>query len=70
MKFVEPSSFLDPDTTTRKLAEIANVTEPAQDGRIYIELINATFLKSGGTAEQFLDGIQTCRVSTGRRSSG
>jgi hypothetical protein len=48
MKFVEPSSFLDPDTTTRKLAEIANVTEPAQDGRIYIELINARGLPITG----------------------
>jgi hypothetical protein len=27
-------------------------------GRIYIELVNAAFVKAGGTAEQFLDGIQ------------
>jgi hypothetical protein len=26
--------------------------------RIYIELVNAAFLKAGGTAEQFRDGIQ------------
>jgi hypothetical protein len=38
--------------------EIANATEPAQDGRIYFELVNAAFLKAGGTAEQFRDGIQ------------
>jgi hypothetical protein len=32
--------------------------KPAQDGRIYIELVNAAFLKAGGTAEQFRDGIK------------
>ena len=58
MKFVEPSHFTDPDAAARKLLEIANATEPAQDGRIYIELVNAAFLKAGGTAEQFRDGIK------------
>ena len=58
MKFVEPNPFTDPDTAARKLLEIANATEPAQDGRIYIELVNAAFLKAGGTAEQFRAGIQ------------
>ena len=58
MKFVEPSLFNDPDATVRKLMEIANATKPAQDGRIYIELINAAFLKAGRTAEQFRAGIQ------------
>jgi hypothetical protein len=33
MKFVEPRSFLDPNATARKLVEIANAIEPAQDGR-------------------------------------
>jgi hypothetical protein len=58
MKFVEPNPFTDPDATARKVLEIANATEPAQDGRIYIELVNAAFLKVGGTAEQFRAGIQ------------
>ena len=58
MKFVEPSPFNDPDAAARKLVEIANTIEPAQDGRIYIELVNAAFLKAGGTAEQFRAGIQ------------
>jgi hypothetical protein len=58
MKFVEPSPFNDPDAAARKLVEIANTIEPAQDGRIYIELVNAAFLKAGGTAEQFRVGIQ------------
>ena len=46
MKFVEPSHFTDSDAAARKLLEIANATEPAQDGRIYIELVNAAFLKA------------------------
>jgi hypothetical protein len=58
MKFVEPSHLTDPDAAVRKLVEIANTIEPAQDGRIYIELVNAAFLKAGGTAEQFRAGIQ------------
>jgi hypothetical protein len=57
MKLVEPNRFADPDAAARKLVEIANTIEPAQDGRIYIELVNAAFLKAGGTAEQFRAGI-------------
>jgi hypothetical protein len=57
MKFVALRSFADPEVAARKLMEIANATEPAQDGRIYIELVNAAFLKAGGTAEQFRAGI-------------
>jgi hypothetical protein len=45
MKFIEPNAFTDPDATARKLLEIANATEPAQDGRIYIELVNAALPK-------------------------
>jgi hypothetical protein len=58
MRFVEPSHFTDPDTPARKLLEIANAAELAQDGRIYIELVNAAFLKAGCTAQQFRDGIK------------
>jgi hypothetical protein len=49
MKFIEPRPFADPDAAARKLVEFANATEVVQDGRIYIELINAQFLKAGGT---------------------
>jgi hypothetical protein len=35
------------------IGEFANATEVVQDGRIYIERINAQFLKAGGTPEQF-----------------
>jgi hypothetical protein len=48
MKFVEPRRLTDPDAAARKLVEIANAIEPAQDGRIYIELVNGAFLKAGG----------------------
>jgi hypothetical protein len=58
MKFVEPSPFNDPDAAARKLADIANATEAAQDGRIYIELINGRFLKEGGTPAQFRAGLE------------
>jgi hypothetical protein len=36
----------------RKLLEIANATEPARDGRIFIE-INDVFLKAVGKPDQF-----------------
>ena len=49
MKFVELSRLTDLDAAARKLVEIANAIEPAQDGRIYIELVNGAFLKAGGT---------------------
>jgi hypothetical protein len=57
MKFVEPNRFTDPDNAARKLVEIANAIEPAQDGRIYIELVNGLFLKEGGTLDQFRAGL-------------
>jgi hypothetical protein len=53
MKFVEPDCITNPDAAARKLVEIANASEAVQEGRIYIELINAPFLKAGGTPDQF-----------------
>ena len=57
MKFVEPSHFTDPDAAARKLLEIANAIEAAQDGQIYIELVNGRFLKQGGLPDQFRAGL-------------
>jgi hypothetical protein len=54
MKFVEPSHLTDPDAAARKLVEIANATEAVQDGRLYIELINAAFL----TPAEYRAGIE------------
>jgi hypothetical protein len=44
MKFAAERPYGDPDKAARKLVEIANAVEPAQDGRIFIELINWPFL--------------------------
>jgi hypothetical protein len=38
------SPLNDPEKAARKLVEIANSIEPAQEGRIFIELVNAPFL--------------------------
>jgi hypothetical protein len=53
MRFVEPTQFADPDIAARKLVEIANGIEAVQDGRIFIEVINAAFLEAGGTPDQY-----------------
>jgi len=57
MKFVEPSSLADPDVAARRLVEIASTVEAVQDGRIYIELINGSFIKDGGTPDQYLAAL-------------
>jgi hypothetical protein len=53
MKFVDVRPFADPAAAARRLVEIANATEAVQDGRIYIERVNGSFLEEGGTPEQF-----------------
>jgi hypothetical protein len=58
MKFVERSPFTNPDAAARKIVEIANDVEAAQDGRIYIERINAPFLAAGGSGDDFRAGIE------------
>jgi hypothetical protein len=44
MKFAAAGLYADPEAAARKLVEIANSVEAVQDGRIYIELVNAPFL--------------------------
>jgi len=58
MKFVELSRLTDLDAAARKLVEIANAIEPAQDGRIYIELVNGAF--RAGAAQAWLPTM--CKV--------
>jgi len=41
VKYVKPSPYADHEAAARKLVEIANTIEPAQDGRIFIQQINA-----------------------------
>jgi hypothetical protein len=48
-----PSAATATSASARKLVEIANATEAAQDARSYIELINNPFLKEGGTPDQY-----------------
>ena len=57
-KFVATRPFADPDAAARKLIEIANGVEAVQDGRIYIERVNAPFLAVGGTGDDFRAGIE------------
>jgi hypothetical protein len=56
MKSVKRRLFADPDAAARKVVEIANDVEAVQDGRIYIERVNASF--SGGTGDEFCAGIE------------
>ena len=44
MKFAADRPYGDPEKAARKLVEIANAVEAIQEGRIFIELINAPFL--------------------------
>ena len=48
----------DRDAAARKLIEIANGVEAVQDGRIYIERVNAPFLAAGGSGGDFRAGIE------------
>jgi ribosomal protein L14 len=72
MKFVDRRPFTDPDAAALKLVEIANGVEAVQDGRIYIERVNAPFLAAGDSGEDFRAGIVRA-VAQGwlwRRESG
>jgi len=51
MKFIETRFLANPDLAARKLVEIANGVEAVQDGRIYIQLVNAP-----GRGEDFRAG--------------
>jgi hypothetical protein len=44
MKHVEARPYADPEAAARKLVELAATTPAVQDGRIYIERINAAFV--------------------------
>jgi hypothetical protein len=41
MKLTTDRAFADPDKAARRLMEHARAFEPVQDGRVYIEKINA-----------------------------
>jgi hypothetical protein len=58
MKFMADRPFADPDAAARKIVEIANDVEAVQNGRIYIERVNAPFLAAGGSGDDFRAGIE------------
>ena len=53
------SPYADPEKAARKLIEIANTVEAVQDGRIHVEKINWPFLQAGGSADEYVAGLQT-----------
>ena len=52
MKFTADRPYSDPEKAARKIVEIANSVEPGQEGRIYIELINAIPIPREGYARR------------------
>jgi len=57
-KLVADRPFADPDAAARKIIEIANDVEAVQNGRIYIERVNAPFLAAGGSGDDFRARIE------------
>lgn len=50
--------YSDPEAALRKVIELAKSIEAVQDGRIYIERINAPFMFTlGGTGSEFGAGL-------------
>jgi hypothetical protein len=59
MKFAEPRPYADPEKAARRIIEIASTVEPAQDGRIFVELINGPFIfKDRGSPAEYGAGIR------------
>ncbi|TWA92568.1 hypothetical protein [Bradyrhizobium stylosanthis] len=61
MKPLDERPYADPETAARKLVEIPSATPAVQDGRIYIERINAQFvalLKGSRGHPEFGAGIR------------
>jgi len=63
-KFVDDHPFADRDAAARKIIESANDVEAVQNGRIYIERVNAPFLAAGGSGDDFRAGIE-CAIALG-----
>jgi hypothetical protein len=59
MKFRDERPYADPEKAARKMVEIANSIEPAQEGRIFIELINGQFLYDHeGSPAEYKAGLE------------
>jgi hypothetical protein len=58
MKFTTDRPYADPEKAARRLMQHARTFEPKQDGRIFIEKINAPFLFGDkGTAAEHKAGL-------------
>jgi hypothetical protein len=62
--------FADPDVAARKIVEIANGVEAVQDGRIYIERVNAPFLAAGGSGGDFRAGVSSSLLMSSSTQQG
>jgi hypothetical protein len=59
MKHAEERPYADPEAVARKLVELAASVEAVQDGRIYIERINAPFMFDlKGSGSEFGAGLK------------
>jgi hypothetical protein len=59
MKHAGDRPYADPEAAARKLVEVAASVEAVQDGRIYIERINAPFLFTlKGSGSEFGAGLR------------
>jgi hypothetical protein len=59
MKHAAERPYADPEVAARKLVEIAAKVEAVQDGRIYIEQINAQFMfELKGSGREFGAGLR------------
>ena len=58
MKLTTGRPYADPEKAARRLMEHAHAFEAVQDGRIYIEKLNAPFLFSdGGNPAEYKAGL-------------
>jgi len=58
MRYSTDRPYSDPDKAARRLLDHARAFEPVQDGRIYIEQLNAPFLFGDkGTPAEYAAGL-------------
>lgn len=58
MKFRRAATLRRSDAAARRIVETANGVGAVQDGRIFIERVNESFLAAAGSGEQFRAGIK------------
>ena len=59
MKYTTDRPYSDPERAARRLLEHAQAFEPIQEGRIYIEKLNGSFLFGDkGTPAEYAAGLE------------